>query len=246
MLDGNQASRVYWNPSDSSRKEKNVKGVHLLLPGFISALIFLSIALPSYGMTPVETLADACQYARTPLDRASALTAVKPLRIRRGYKVNVFESTGRGHAVHNIAVILHNRSDSPVPEVPRIVAVCLDGKKDVTSVGGNISFKNEKKGRVNIIFRLVDFQQTRWVAPPDQALGMLETEAPNSSDLPTQGKVPSCLMPPPITNPNARDLEFTMCPNDASYAHFYVYAVYMAQSGHVIAIDPQIIHHPPN
>lgn len=223
-----------------------MKGIHSFMPGFISAVIILLITLPSYGMTPVQTLADQCQYAKAPLDRSSPFTVVKPLRIRQGYKVNVFEPSGKRAAVHNIAVILHNRSDSPDPEVPRIVAVCLDGKKDVTSHGGNISFKNEKNGRVQIIFRLVDFKQTKWVAPPDQALGMLETEAPNSSDLPTQGQVPSCLVPPPITNPNVRDLEFSMCPNNASYAYFYVYAVYMAQNGHVIEIDPQIIHHPPN
>jgi hypothetical protein len=222
-----------------------VKGIHSFTPGFILATIISLTALPSYGMTPIETLADACQYAKTPLDRSSAFTEVKPVRIRHGYSANVFESNQKG-PVHNIAVILHNRSDSPDPEVPRIVAVCLDGKKDVTSHGGNISFKNEKKGRVHIIFRLVDFKGTTWVSPPNQALGIVETEAPNSSDLPTQGKVPSCLVPPPITNPNVRDLEFTMCPNNASYAYFYVYGVYMAQNGHVIEIDPQIIHHPPN
>ena len=222
-----------------------MKGIQSFMSAFISVIVILMIALPSYGMSPVEALANDCENAKAPLDRPAPLTLVKEVQIRHGYKINIFEQKGKRTPVHNIVVILHNKKGSPTPEVPRILAVCLDGKKDVTSNGGNISFSNEKHGRVEIIFRLVDFKQTTWVTPPDQALGLLQTESPNSSQIPTRGQVPKCLVPPPITNPNVRDLEFTMCPNDASYAYFYVYAVYMAQNGMVIPIDPQILHHPP-
>ena len=221
-----------------------MKGIPCSVAGFVSAFIVLLIALPSYGKAPAKPLADECQEAMTALDRSPIFTMIA-LPVRDGYTIDVFTPKVKRKATQNIAVILHNRKDSPSPEVPRIVAVCLDGKKDLTSNGGNISFSNEKKGRTKIFFRLVGFKDTTWVTPPTMALGMIQTEAPNASDLPVQGQVPTCLSPPPIRNPNRRDLTFTMCPNDASFPYFYVYAVYMAQSGHVIPIDPQILHYPP-
>jgi hypothetical protein len=231
--------------SPNRDKEKNMKGIHCSVSGLVATMIVLLIALPCYGEAPRKTLADECQYAMTAVDRSTIFTMV-PLTIRDGYTVEVFTPKVRRKATKNIAVILHNRSDSPTPEVPRIVAVCLDGKKDLSSINGNISFSNEKKGRTKILFRLVDFTDTTWVTPPEKAVGIVPTEAPNSSDIPVQGVVPACLTPPAISIPNMRDLTFTMCPNNASYAYFYVYAVYTLQNGQVIPLDPQIIHHPPN
>jgi hypothetical protein len=187
-------------------------------------------------LSPVE-LTNDCQYA--PANFVS-----KSYQTGSGDTINVL-SLRKKHT-HSVAVILRNIAAPGAPEVPRIEAVCLDRQKDASSVNGNIVFSGENGKRVPVVFRLVGFNTITWVQPAVKAIGILETAAPNSSDHPTAGDVPPCLGTPPPITATAKDLTVLMCKHTASHDLYYVYGLYMNQTGHAvpIEIDPQIIHQP--
>lgn len=220
-----------------------MKRIHLSRTAFISVTMISFMAMPSYAaLVPTAKLAQDCEDV-PPDPTSSSIFDSRPYQTRDGNTINVL-SLKNDHT-KGIVVILRNHAAPGDSEVPRIVAVCLDRQKDAWSNNGNIVFSGEKGARVPILFRLVGFKTVRWVQPAEKALALVQTDAPNQSVTLVAGDVPSCLVPPPVAA-TARDLRILMCEHTASYDFYYVYGLYMNQTGHPkpIEIDPQIIHHP--
>jgi hypothetical protein len=220
-----------------------MKGIHTSCVGLILALISL-IGQPACAKFLLPTqLADVCQEASHSPD-ASSIFSSKPLKISDDYTINVLRLKKK--RTLNIAVLLHNSGASGSPEVPTIVAVCLDGKQDINSKDGNIVFTGHWFKKSRMLFRLVNFTHILWEATPRQSLGMVEAKGINSALQPNQGQFPRCLDPSNITEENSRhDLKFPMCTNYTGKDRYFKYSLFFDDgTATPLVIDPQIIHHP--
>jgi hypothetical protein len=221
-----------------------MKGIHSSCAGLILATLISLITQPACAkfLLPTE-LANVCQEAPASPD-ASSIFSSTSLTIRPGYTINVYRL--KKQRTDNIAVLLHNSGTAGSAEVPTIVAVCLDGHQDTTSIGGKVVFTGHWFRRSRILFRLVDFAHISWEATPRQSLGMLETKVINSPDKPKQGELPDCLNPADITEENSRhDLKFPLCYNFTVKDRYFTYSLFFDDGTSTpIVLDPQIIHHP--
>jgi hypothetical protein len=221
-----------------------MKGIRTSCVGLILATLILLIAQPACAKFLLPTqLADVCQEA-PPNPDASSIFSGKPLEIKKGYTINVYRLKKK--RTLNIAVLLHNTAAPGSPEVPTIVAVCLDRTQAIESKDGTIVFTGHWFKRSRMLFRLVNFTRISWEATPRQSLGMLETTTFNSTLEPKQGQLPDCLNPSSVTEENSRrDLKFPMCTNYTFKDRYYKYSLFFDDGTSTpVVLDPQIIHHP--
>jgi hypothetical protein len=223
-----------------------MKNSHLSCAGLILATLISFISQPacakSQFLLPTQ-LADVCQEAPPPGADAASIFTSTSLDIKEGYTINVLRLKKK--RTLNIAVLLHNAGAPGGTEVPKIVAVCLDGSQQITlNNNGDIVFTGHWLRRSRMLFRLVNFSHIFWEATPRQSLGIVETTTKDS--YPQQGQIPACLNPSDITEANSRhDLKFTMCSNYTFKDRTYKYSLFLDNgTSKPVVLDPQIIHHP--
>ena len=182
------------------------------------------------------------------------------------YKINVYRPKTDDTDVKQIIVWVGKGDTPSTLEVPRVTDICLDGNPQTDFGKGDIDFATVPGHTVAIKFHLNNIDSITWKqldgkkAKPSDSIWLVHCTGQCPDDKhPNRLDWPDCFPPqPPLKKDDyvqfsgdGLDMSFLLCSLTNSNV-YYTYELHMVQTDNNkthakvdVAIDPQIINHPP-
>jgi hypothetical protein len=238
----------------------------------LTSLVILSGSRSSIGADLTETTAaftTNCTASVLAKQGTGALDVAQRIQLgsNKNYKINVYRPKTDATDVKQIIVWIGKGDTPSTLEVPRVTDICLDGNPQINFGKGDIDFGTVPGHTVAIKFHLNNINSITWKqldgkkAKPSDSIWLVQCTGQCSDDKhPYRIDWPDCFPPqqPPLKKDdyvqfsgNGLDMSFLLCSRTNSNV-YYTYELHMIQTDNDlthakvdVAIDPQIINHPP-